>query len=190
MKKGRTIFALVLNFLVLAAAGYGCARLAVGIVQAGELPKDLLNALVLLPVDMAIFAVASAIFSIIADIDALARKKNPAKFATVVKLMAAAAGVVVAAFTVGYLGFYKADATQYTDLNVNIWLNIAVPALLLISCIVENKPRLRWFASFWAILPTGLYVAAALVCHLIIHFSIPNFNPYGPKDHAGRISAA
>ena len=154
MKKGRAVIGLILNLLIVAGVGFAVSNVYFGF---WNFPGIQYRAFEYFTVDSNVFLAIAALFMIFVDIAAL-RGKKVCRFVQVLKLIGVVGTLVTAIITVAYLLPQNVATVEYLyGLEANLWLHAVVPALGLISFIIENQPRMKpWlYAFFGLILPVA-----------------------------------
>ncbi len=155
MKKGRIIVGLILNVLILLGAGFAVSNVYFGY---WNCPPLGLEAFRYFTIDSNILLAVGALAMIVVDIVMLSGKKACPIVASI-KLMGVVATFITAGFVVGYFWLYEQQPVeQLYQIEYNLFLHAIVPALGLISFIVENKPRMKpWAYAFLGMLPVLVY---------------------------------
>lgn len=149
MKKGRIIIGLILNLLILAGVGFAVSNVYFGYLK---MPAQSYHAFEYFTVDSNVFLAVTSLLMFICDIKTLKGGKASRVFQTL-KLIAVVGTTLTAIVSIAYLypkGIQPLE-TLY-GLEANLWLHAVVPALGLLSFIIENEPRMKaWAYAFFGI---------------------------------------
>lgn len=155
MKKGRAVIGLILNLLIVAGVGFAVSNVYFGF---WNIPGIQYHAFEYFTVDSNVFLAIAALLMIVADIVALCTKRVH-RFFQVMKLIGVVGTLVTAIITAAYLLPQNVATVEYLyGAEANLWLHVVVPALGLISFIIENQPRMKpWLYAFFGLILPVVY---------------------------------
>ena len=173
MKKARLIIGLILNLLILGGVVFSVINRYFGFWMVTAESYMIFK---YFTIDSNILLGVAAFVMIIADIVALASGKY-SKFATALKLMGVVGTTITAVITIAYL--YPAGVATLDVLynpGAELYLHAVIPALGLLSLLIENEPRMNPFGyALFGILPVACYAGAIIP---LIQLNIIT-DPYG-----------
>lgn len=191
MKKGSAILGVILNVIIIGAIAFAFTNYNLGFL--GNNPTQftvpgIISLAVELPVCAALFLGLSGIISLISDI-AIAAGKKPRAFPAVFKVISVAFALAATVFAVIGLGIIgvngKVDPRMYNDYGFYLYLTTVAPAIGLISVFIENKPRVRVAAGWFALLLPVAYFGLTLLGLYAFPIQGVDFNIYGLYTFSG-----
>ena len=191
MKKGSAILGVILNIIIIGAIAFAFTNYNLGFL--GSNPTQftvpgIISLAVELPVCAALFLGLSGIISLISDI-AIAAGKKPRAFPAVFKVISVAFALAATVFAIIGLGIIgvngKVDPRMYNDYTFYLYLTTVAPVIGLISVFIENKPRVRVAAGWFALLLPVAYFGLTLLGVYAFPIQGVDFNPYGLYNFAG-----
>ena len=191
MKKGSAILGVILNVIIIGAIAFAFTNYNLGFL--GSNPTQftvpgIISLAVELPVCAALFLGLSGIISLISDI-AIAAGKKPRAFPAVFKVISVAFALAATIFAIIGLGIIgvngKVDPRMYNDYTFYLYLTTVAPVIGLISVFIENKPRVRVAAGWFALLLPVAYFGLTLLGVYAFPIQGVDFNPYGLYNFAG-----
>ena len=174
MKKARIIIGLILNLLILGGVGFAVANAYFGFWGPGL--GYGVNLFLLFAVDANLLLGLAALLMLIVDFAMLAGKKS-CRFVQAIKLIAVIPALLAAGYTIAYLyPVQNAPLEYFYNVEHNLFLYAIVPALGLLSFIVENEPRMKaWKYAFLGII--GPVVFGGVIA-LLFNLQVINGLPY------------
>ena len=178
MKKGRIIFGLILNLLIVGGVSFALTNALLAFWGAGPRFANVLDIFYSFAVDASILLAVASVFMIIVDIAMLAGKKS-CGFVQGLKLIGVVATTITAGMVIGYFYAVKKQPLDVLyNLEYGLFIYAIVPALGLISFIVENEPRMKPVPhAFLGIIPAAAY-GGAFVTLLILNVLPKEKAPY------------
>lgn len=183
MKKGRYVFSLILNLLIIAAAGFTIANLFLKFLPCTGTTAEIISKLE--PIDYlfeigvlsCLFATLVSLFTIISHIVSLASKKPTAKGIAVLKTISAGLvlfavvnyfvldGVIYGINAIGFSGDYQANFISFLlDWHGPLFFSVVIPALVVIDYLFcELEPKVSLGYSFLSLIPALLYFGFVVV---------------------------
>lgn len=172
MKKGRYVWSIIFDLLIIASVAFAGANYYLGFLPFEPLIgwKSLIFEFGAIS---AVFAVFVSLISIISDIVCLASKKRTCGFVGVLKMLSA--GMALCAivnyfaldaflYTIEPIGWASADEAAAMlkwalDWHAPLFFTLVAPALVIIDFLfLELEPKLKVRNFLWALIPGGAYV--------------------------------
>ena len=159
MRKGRIVFGLILDLLILGGVGFAISNMLLGyafITNPAEQVLPLMQVVCYFTNLSNAFMALVAFIHIFVAIAALNGKKI-ARIFPVLRLMATVATTITLIIAVGYLAPTAWRWDWVYDPAHYLFLHTVVPVLSIISFIVWKSPRLKWPVAFLGLLPVLVY---------------------------------
>jgi len=159
MRKGRIVFGLILDLLILGGVGFAISNMLLGyafITNPAEQVLPLMQVVCYFTNLSNAFMALVAFIHIFVAIAALNGKKI-ARIFPVLHLMATVATTVTLIIAVGYLAPTTWRWDWVYDPAHYLFLHTVVPVLSITSFIVWKSPRLKWPVAFLGLLPVLVY---------------------------------